>query len=83
MGIRVNKERLLVQMEYSNRLEDIKGSYYDDIINDKLPLTIGGGIGQSRLCMVLLEKYHIAEVQESIWSESEKKLFKEMGIKYL
>ena len=83
MGIRVNKERLLVQMEYSNRLEDIKGSYYDDIINDKLPLTIGGGIGQSRLCMVLLEKYHIAEVQASIWSESEKKLFKEMGIKYL
>lgn len=83
MGIRVNKERLLIQMEYSKRLDEIKGSYYKEIINQELPLTIGGGIGQSRMCMILLEKYHIAEVQASIWSESEIQLFKDKGISYL
>src|SRR5690554_233280 len=83
MGIRVNKERLLLQMEESNRLDEINSKYYQQIINEELPLTIGGGIGQSRLCMVLLEKLHIAEVQASIWSEKELAFFKENKIEFL
>jgi len=83
MGIRVNKERLLLQMEESNRLDEIDTKYHQQIINNELPLTIGGGIGQSRLCMVLLEKLHIAEVQASIWSEKELAFFKENKIEFL
>lgn len=83
MGIRVDKERLLIQMKEANREEDLDKLYYQMILNDELPLTIGGGIGQSRLCMVLLEKSHIAEVQASIWSEKEHKYFKDNKILYL
>ena len=52
--------------------------YVQDIINNKLPLTIGGGIGQSRLCMFFLKKIHIGEVQASIWDE---KTIKELASK--
>jgi len=83
MGIRVNKERLLIQMEKTNRLDDLNSPYYQMIINDELPLTIGGGIGQSRICMILLEKLHIAEVQASLWSDKEYKYFKKNNISYL
>lgn len=83
MGIRVNKERLLIQMEESNRLDEMNSKYYQQIVDNELPLTIGGGIGQSRLCMVLLEKLHIAEVQASIWSERELNFFKENQIEFL
>src|SRR5690554_5436971 len=69
MGIRVNKESLLQQLNIKNRLEDLKYPYHQMIQNDILPLTIGGGIGQSRLCMILLEKAHIGEVQASIWDD--------------
>ena len=53
------------------------------ILNNELPLTIGGGIGQSRLCMILLEKMHIAEVQASIWSKEELEYFDKFKINYL
>ncbi|MDY0277261.1 MAG: aspartate--ammonia ligase [Acholeplasma sp.] len=83
MGIRVDHKSLLKQMEKTNRMEDLANDYYQMILNDKLPLTIGGGIGQSRICMILLEKIHIAEVQASLWSKKEKKCFKEKKINYL
>lgn len=83
MGIRVNKESLLKQMNETNRNNELNHKYYQMILNDELPLTIGGGIGQSRLCMILLEKMHIAEVQASIWSDLEYKLFKKKNINYL
>ena len=61
--------------------EDRKELYFHQcLLNDKLPLSIGGGIGQSRLCMYLLKKAHIGEVQASIWPESQRKRCQEIGI---
>jgi len=67
MGIRVNAESIKRQLIASGKEELIKYKYHQNIINNLLPLTIGGGIGQSRLCMLLLQKSHIGEVQASIW----------------
>lgn len=83
MGIRVDKDSLLKQIKLSNRNDLLSGSYHKQILNETLPLTIGGGIGQSRICMILLEKYHIAEVQASLWSEEEYKKFHKLKINYL
>lgn len=69
MGIRVNKESLIKQLEISNKLNRIEYPFHKSLLNGELPLTIGGGIGQSRLSMLLLEKAHIGEVQVSVWDE--------------
>ena len=69
MGIRVNKESLLSQLKQENKLDRINLEYHQLLLNDKLPLTIGGGIGQSRMCMFFLNKRHIGEVQTSYWPE--------------
>ncbi len=69
MGIRVDQASLPLQLQLKNRLDDLKYPYHQMILNNTLPLTIGGGIGQSRLCMLLLEKAHIGEVQASIWDD--------------
>ena len=69
MGIRVNKTSLLSQLEISQTTDRLKYDYHQRILNDELPLTIGGGIGQSRMCMLLLGKAHIGEVQVSLWDE--------------
>ena len=69
MGIRVDKKALNLQLEITG-CEDRKAlSFHKALLEDKLPLSIGGGIGQSRLCMYLLQKAHIGEVQSSIWPE--------------
>ncbi len=69
MGIRVDKESLLLQLALEGK-EDRKELYFHKkLIGGELPLSIGGGIGQSRLCMVLLHKAHIGEIQASIWPE--------------
>ena len=75
MGIRVDKEALVNQCEMANSLDRLKLSFHKSILDDLLPLSIGGGIGQSRLCLVLLEKIHIGEVQASIWSEEDMSTF--------
>ena len=67
MGIRVDSKSLEKQLEFTNNLERLKYDYHSRIINNTLPLTIGGGIGQSRICLLLLNKIHIAEVQASLW----------------
>ena len=67
MGIRVDKKSLLKQLEHSGLTERKEMEFHKGIMEDKIPLTIGGGIGQSRLCMVLLQKAHIGEVQSSVW----------------
>lgn len=67
MGIRVDSESLLRQLEISDKKERINLPFHRAILNDELPLTIGGGIGQSRLCMFLLKKAHIGEIQCSLW----------------
>ena len=70
MGIRVDKEALLRQLKLSGK-EDRKELYFHKkLLNGYLPLSIGGGIGQSRLCMLYLKKAHIGEIQASIWPES-------------
>lgn len=80
MGIRVNKDSLYKQvMHKSNNLDHkLDNDYAKQVLNDELPLTIGGGIGQSRLCMFFLKKKHIGEVQVSIWKEEDiQKLIKQ------
>ena len=69
MGIRVDEESLVKQIEFKKEEYKLSTPYAQDVLNNKLPLTIGGGIGQSRILMLLLEKSHIAEVQASSWEE--------------
>ena len=71
MGIRVDAESLIKQLKKKGEMEKMGNPYCQDIINCKLPLTIGGGIGQSRLCMFFLNKAHIGEVQSSVWAEND------------
>ena len=71
MGIRVDKESLVKQLEYKNETYKLSNPFCQDILNDKIPLSIGGGIGQSRLCMFMLQKAHIGEVQVSLWPKKE------------
>ena len=83
MGIRVNKESLVEQLKTKGELEKLNNPYCKSLLNDKLPLTIGGGIGQSRLCMYYLKKKHIGEVQSSYWPKEYKEELKKKGIKIL
>lgn len=69
MGIRVDKDALLRQLTIEGKEERTKLFFHKQLLEGKLPLSIGGGIGQSRLCMVLLHKAHIGEIQASIWPE--------------
>lgn len=69
MGIRVDKSALLQQLAIRNCDERKELEFHRALLDNKLPLSIGGGIGQSRLCMLMLRKAHIGEVQASIWSE--------------
>ena len=80
MGIRVDKDSLLSQLKEKSEEFKINLPYHQDIINERLPLTIGGGIGQSRMCMFMLNKAHIGEVQVSYWSKEDISLFKEYNI---
>ena len=80
MGIRVNKEALLLQLKLEGK-EEREGLYFHQkLLNDELPLSIGGGIGQSRLCMVLLHKGHIGEIQASIWPDDMRQACKKLGM---
>lgn len=67
MGIRVDEKALLAQATIMG--QEVSTKYHQDVLESKIPLSIGGGIGQSRLCMYLLEKRHIGEVQVSEWSD--------------
>ncbi|MCK5561033.1 MAG: aspartate--ammonia ligase, partial [Thermoplasmata archaeon] len=67
MGIRVTKETLLKQLEMSNLMDSLEHPYHQMIMNDQIPLSIGGGIGQSRTYMLLLKKAHLGEVSVTVW----------------
>lgn len=69
MGIRVDKKALLTQLKIANAEDRKDLLFHKKLLNDELPLSIGGGIGQSRICMFLLRKAHIGEVQSGLWSE--------------
>jgi aspartate--ammonia ligase len=74
MGIRVTKQTLRKQLELSKQLDFLKLPYHQAILNDQIPLSIGGGIGQSRTLMLLLRKAHLGEVSVTVWP----KILKEM-----
>ena len=76
MGIRVNKERLIKQLKEKGEEYKLENEYCKSILNDEIPLSIGGGIGQSRLCMFMLQKAHIGEVQVSSWDKKEVELLR-------
>ncbi len=80
MGIRVDKEALMRQLKLRNAEERTGLYFHKRLINEELPLSIGGGIGQSRLCMYFLRKAHIGEIQASIWSEEMYREAAENGI---
>ena len=83
MGIRVDRDTLLSQLKAENKEDRVKFEFHQMLLSGALPLTIGGGIGQSRLCMFLLHKAHVGEVQVSIWPEKEIQKCKQKGINLL
>lgn len=83
MGIRVDADALLRQLAISDHLERKELYFHKKLLAGELPLSIGGGIGQSRLCMMLLHKAHIGEIQASIWPEDMIKECDELGITIL
>ncbi len=83
MGIRVDKDALLSQLEKAGCPERAELPFQKSIINEELPYTIGGGIGQSRICMFFLRKAHIGEVQSSIWPDEMVKECEAKGIPLL
>ena len=80
MGIRVDKEALLRQLKESGNEERLSLYFHKRLMDGTLPLCIGGGIGQSRLCMVYLQKAHIGEIQASIWPEEMRKECEELNM---
>lgn len=80
MGIRVDKSALLKQLEIENQNERKELYFHKRLIEGSLPESIGGGIGQSRLCMFFLRKAHIGEIQSSLWSDEMRKECAEANI---
>ncbi len=83
MGIRVDGKTLLHQLEMRGAEDRLHHKYHKGVVSGELPLTIGGGIGQSRLCMLLLEKAHIGEVQASLWPDDMTEDAEKHGIHFL
>ena len=83
MGIRVDEDRLAYQLEVSGCQDRAGLAYHKAVLNKELPYTIGGGIGQSRICMFFMQRAHIGEVQSSIWPEDVLKKAKDNGVNIL
>ena len=83
MGIRVDKASLMSQVALKGEEFKLEYDYHKQILHDELPLTIGGGIGQSRLCLFFLNKAHIGEVQSSYWDKEDIEEFKKYNINLL
>ena len=77
MGVRVTKETLVTQLAMTGQLDFLELPYHQAIMNDQIPLSIGGGIGQSRTYMMLLKKAHLGEVSVTVWP----KILKDMCAK--
>ena len=80
MGIRVDREALLRQLKSEGKEDREELFFHKKLLNGELPLSIGGGIGQSRLCMILRHKAHIGEIQASIWPEEMRKECRRLGM---
>jgi aspartate--ammonia ligase len=83
MGIRVNAESLRKQLEFSGQLDFLKYSYHQAILSNEIPLSIGGGIGQSRTLMLLLRKAHLGEVSVTVWPKILKDMCRQRNIHVL
>ena len=80
MGIRVDEVSLAEQLKKANCEDRAELAFQKAVLNKELPYTVGGGIGQSRICMFFLRKAHIGEVQASIWPEDVKAEAEQKGI---
>ena len=83
MGIRVDKKALLRQLALSGQEKRKELYFHKRLLDETLPLCIGGGIGQSRLCMLYLQKAHIGEIQASIWPEEMRKECARLGMQLI
>ncbi len=83
MGIRVDEKALVAQLTAENCLDRLELPFQKALHAGELPLTVGGGLGQSRICMFLLDKAHVGEVQSSVWPESDMELCRNAGIALL
>jgi aspartate--ammonia ligase len=83
MGIRVNAETLKIQLEMSGQLDLLSTPYHQGIVTNELPLSIGGGIGQSRTYMLLLKKAHLGEVSVTVWPQVLKDMCAKKNIRVL
>ncbi|MGZ4381604.1 MAG: aspartate--ammonia ligase, partial [Gaiellaceae bacterium] len=83
MGIRVTKEGLRRQLELCGQLDFLKLPYHQAILHDRIPLSIGGGIGQSRVMMLLLQKAHLGEVSVTVWPQILKEMCARKNIRVL
>ena len=83
MGIRVDEESLMKQLEERGCTERAQLPFQKALLEHKLPYTIGGGIGQSRMCMFFLRKAHVGEVQSSVWNAEDIKVCAQNGINLL
>ncbi|MBR5038537.1 MAG: aspartate--ammonia ligase [Prevotella sp.] len=80
MGIRVDQESLLRQLKLTGKEDRAQLYFHKKLLNGELPLSVGGGIGQSRLCMVLLQKGHLGEIQASIWPDEMREECHQLGM---
>lgn len=83
MGIRVDEDTLVSQCREAKAVDRLELDFHKAILNKELPYTIGGGIGQSRLCMFMLGKAHIGEVQSSVWDNETYKICAENGMELI
>jgi aspartate--ammonia ligase len=83
MGVRVTKETLRQQLEITGQMDFLKLPYHQAILNDQIPLSIGGGIGQSRTAMLLLRKAHLGEVSVTVWPKALKEICEKKNIHVL
>jgi len=80
MGVRVNPQTLVQQLEITGQLDFLEMPYHKAILNNEIPLSIGGGIGQSRTLMLLLKKAHLGEVSVTVWPQILKDMCAERDI---
>ena len=83
MGIRVNADTLQQQLKLSGQLDFLKFPYHQAVANNEIPLSIGGGIGQSRTLMLLLQKAHLGEVSVTVWPGRLKQICAKKNIQVL
>ena len=83
MGIRVTKDTLKQQLELTGQLDFLQLPYHQALLNDQIPLSIGGGIGQSRTFMYLLRTAHLGEVSVSVWPQALKEICAKKNIHVL